>query len=395
MRRALILLALGVVAVAATIVVTSPTIAESPAPPARIRLVRLVRGLESPVHLTHAGDGSGRLFVVEQAGRIRIVDDGELVAAPFLDIVRLVRSGGEMGLLSVAFHPRYRETGRFYVDYTRQRGRQLETVIAEYRASADPARAAPEGRELLVIAQPYQNHNGGQLAFGADGFLYIGMGDGGAAADPQNHGQRLDSLLGKLLRIDVDATPTPARAYGIPADNPLVAEPGRGRPELWAWGLRNPWRFSFDRGQPERLFAGDVGQNQWEEVHLVRRGDNCGWRIMEGNQPFDVPEGFDTKTLARPIHDYPHREGQSITGGFVYRGKACPDLVGRYVFTDFYASPFWMLEERPDGTWARSELARHTYQVSSFGEDEEGELYVVDYGGGNVLRMLPVTTGPF
>lgn len=393
MRRVLALLVLGLVAIGGTLALMGWPVAEAPAPPARIRLERLVGGLEAPVHLTHAGDGTGRLFVVEQAGKIRIISGGALLPAPFLNIVPLVRSGGETGLLSVAFHPRYAENGRLYVDYTRKRDGRLETVIAEYRASEDPARARPEGRELLVIPQPHANHNGGQLAFGADGFLYIGMGDGGAAADPHDHGQRLDSLLGKLLRIDVDGAPTATRAYGIPADNPFAS--GGGRPEIWAYGLRNPWRFSFDRGRPERLFVGDVGQNQWEEVHLVRRGDNCGWRLMEGTHPFDLPDGFDTSRLALPITEYSHREGQSITGGFVYRGEACPDLVGKYVFTDFYASPYWMLEERPDGSWARSELARHTIQVSSFGEDEQGELYVVDYGGGNILRVLPATTGPF
>lgn len=353
-----------------------------PAPPT-IRLERVVGGLRSPVHLTHAGDGTNRLFVVEQEGRIRIVEGGALREAPFLDIKSRVRSGGEMGLLSVAFHPRYRENGRFFIDYTRRRGRELETVIAEHRVTSDPAVADDAGRELLVIAQPYQNHNGGQLAFGPDGFLYIGMGDGGSAADPLNAGQRLDTLLGKLLRIDVDA---PAdRPYGIPPDNPFLDGPGR--PEVWAYGLRNPWRFSFDRGQPERLFVGDVGQNQWEEVHLVRKGDNCGWRLLEGTHPFDLPRGTDTSRLAMPIAEYSHQEGQSITGGFVYRGELCPKLVGKYVFTDFYASAFWTLTEQPDGTWRRDEVARHSFQVSSFGEDEQGELYVVDYGGA-IHRVL-------
>ncbi len=364
--------------------------AEPPPPPAKLRLERVVGGLRSPVHLTHAGDGTGRLFVVEQEGRIRIITPGDraLRDEPFLDITKKVRSGGEMGLLSVAFHPRYRENGRLFIDYTRRRGRELETVIAEHRVTSDPDVADDEGRELLVITQPYQNHNGGQLAFGADGFLYIGMGDGGSAADPKNAGQRLDTLLGKLLRIDVDAAGD--RPYGIPPDNPFVGGPGR--PEIWAYGLRNPWRFSFDRGRPERLFAADVGQNEWEEVHLVRKGDNCGWRLYEGTHPFDAPAGTDASKLAMPIAEYGRREGQSVTGGFVYRGEACPGLVGKYVFTDFYASAFWTLTEQPDGTWRREEVARHAFQVSSFGEDEEGELYVVEYGG--VIHRIH-EAGPF
>lgn len=307
-----------------------------------------------------------------------MIEGGALREEPFLNIARRVRSGGEMGLLSVAFHPRYRENGRFFIDYTRRRGRALETVIAEHRVTDDLNVAREEGRELLVIEQPYQNHNGGQLAFGPDGFLYIGMGDGGSANDPLNSGQRLDTLLGKLLRIDVDARGE--RPYGIPPDNPFVGVEG-ARPEIWAYGLRNPWRFSFDRERPERLFVADVGQNRWEEVHLVRRGDNCGWRLFEGTHPFDLPRGTDTSKLNVPIAEYGRREGQSVTGGFVYRGKDCPRLVGKYVFTDFYASAFWTLTEQPDGSWRRDEIGRHAFQVSSFGEDEQGELYVVEYGG--------------
>lgn len=375
MRRAHVWSLLALASLAAALALSTRRCAALPPPPAKLRLERVVAGLRSPVHLTHAGDGSGRLFVVEQEGRVRIVEGGALRAAPFLDIASRVRSGGEMGLLSVAFHPRYRDNGRLFVNYTRRRGRDLETVVAEHRLSAEPAVAQADGRALLVIKQPYQNHNGGQMAFGPDGFLYIGMGDGGSAADPRNAGQRLDTLLGKLLRVDVDG----AEPYGVPPDNPFVGGPGR--PEVWAYGLRNPWRFSFDRGRPERLFVGDVGQNQWEEVHLVRKGDNCGWRLFEGTHPFDLPAGTDASRLAMPIAEYSHREGQSITGGFVYRGQACPGLVGKYLFTDFYASPFWTLTEQPDGTWRREEVARHTFQVSSFGEDEAGELYVVDYAG--------------
>ncbi|MCO5168438.1 MAG: PQQ-dependent sugar dehydrogenase [Planctomycetes bacterium] len=354
--------------------------ADPPPPPARIRLERVAGGLRSPVHLTHAGDGSGRLYVVEQEGRIRLVEGDAARPEPFLDIAARVRSGGEMGLLSVAFHPRYPADRRLYVNYTRRKQgarRGLETVVAELRAGEDGARALPDERVLLTIDQPWENHNGGQLVFGADGYLYIGMGDGGSGGDPLDAGQRTDTLLGKLLRIDVE--PAGDRPYGVPADNPFVKGPHL--PEVWASGLRNPWRFSFDRARSERLFAGDVGQNAWEAVYLVQKGDNCGWRLLEGSRPFKLPKGFDTSGLRMPIAEYGRHEGQSVTGGFVYRGEACPSLVGKYVFTDFYPSAFWTLTEQPDGTWRREEVGRHDFQVSSFGEDERGELYVVDYGG--------------
>lgn len=359
-----------------------------PPPPAPLlRLEEVASGLKHPVHVTHAGDGSGRLFVVEQAGRIRIIDkDGRVLPEPFLDIRPRVRSGGEMGLLAVAFHPQYAENGRFFIDYTNApRRRVLETVIAEHRATPPGSnRASDEGRELLRIDQPWENHNGGQVAFGPDGLLYIGMGDGGAANDPNDAGQRLDTLLGKLLRIGVD--PSGDRPYSIPEDNPFAK--GGGRPELFAWGLRNPWRFSFDRERPERLFVADVGQNAWEEVHLVARGDNCGWRVLEGTHRFDVPEGFDLSRLRAPIAEYHHEEGKSVTGGFVYRGERVPALVGKYVFTDYYGgTAIWTLEERPDGTWVRAEVARHDFMISSFGEDEAGELYVCDHLGGRILRV--------
>jgi glucose/arabinose dehydrogenase len=287
-----------------------------------------------------------------------------------------------MGLLGLAFHPRYPEDRRFFIDYTRGRRRDLETAIVEHRVTDDPARADPAGRDVLTIDQPFETHTGGQVAFGADGFLYIGMGDGGAANDPYDNGQSLRALLGKILRIGIDAPD--GQPYAIPPDNPFV---GRGRGEVWAYGMRNPWRFSFDRARPERLFAGDVGQNAWEEVHLVAKGANCGWRLREGTHDFAVPEGADLSGLAAPIAEYSHREGQSITGGFVYRGTALPWLVGKYVFADFYAGPIWALTEREDGTWLREEIGRHDFQLSSFGEDEAGELYVLDYGGA-LLRIV-------
>lgn len=382
MRRAHAWSLVAAGSIAAVLALSSRRCAAGPPapPPASIRLERVVGGLRSPVHLTHAGDGSGRLYVVEQVGRIRVVEGGALRPEPLLDLSDRVRSGGEMGLLSVAFHPRYPDDRRLYVNYTRRKEgarRGLETVVAEHRVADDGASAAREGRVLLTIDQPWENHNGGQLAFGADGFLYIGMGDGGSGGDPLDAGQRTDTLLGKLLRIDVE--PAGDRPYGVPPDNPFVKGPHL--PEVWASGLRNPWRFSFDRARPERLFAADVGQNAWEAVYLVERGDNCGWRLLEGSRPFKLPRGHDTSRLRMPIAEYGRHEGQSVTGGFVYRGEACPSLVGKYLFTDFYPSAFWTLTEQEGGAWKREEVARHDFQVSSFGEDEAGEVYVVDYAG--------------
>jgi len=331
-------------------------------------------GLEAPLYVTHAGDRSGRLFVVEQAGRIRIISDGRLLARPFLDISARVISGGEMGLLSVAFHPRFAANGRFFVNYTANGGR-LRTVIAEYRVSADdPNVASRTERVLLTIDQPYRNHNGGLNLFGPDGMLYIGMGDGGSGGDPHNNGQRLDTLLGKMLRIDVDGG-TP---YRVPPDNPFVGRAG-ARGEIWAYGLRNPWRFSFDRADG-RLFLADVGQNAWEEIDLIERGGNYGWRIMEGAHCFQPQTGCDRTGLALPIAEYGREGGCSVTGGHLYRGSRIRDLVGRYLFADYCAGRFWVLSEA-SGRWTMSTLLESGLRVSSFGEDQDGELYVVDHGG--------------
>ncbi|HEX6138394.1 MAG TPA: PQQ-dependent sugar dehydrogenase [Casimicrobiaceae bacterium] len=295
-------------------------------------------GLASPVEIVHAGDASGRLFVAEQAGTIRIVRGSALSAAPFLDIGARAPAGGERGLLGVAFHPRYADNGRFFVDYTR-RG-DGATIIAEYRVSAadpDAADAASE-RILLTIAQPYPNHNGGALRFGPDGYLYIGMGDGGGANDPGNRAQDTRELLGKILRIDVDrGTP-----YAIPAGNPYAN--GGGRPEIWASGVRNPWRFNFDRVTGD-LFIGDVGQDAFEEIDRLPAGagagTNLGWRMMEGNACTNLAGGpaCFAASLTRPILAYSHGDGCSVTGGFVYRGTAVPALTGRYVYGDFLQRP--------------------------------------------------------
>lgn len=353
-------------------------------PPVELELV--VGGLSAPVYLTGAGDGSGRLFLVEQPGRIRVYDPEQGILSTFLDLRPRVRSGGERGLLSVAFHPRYRENGRFFVNYTREP--DGATVVAEYRVSpGDPNRADPQSeRVLLTIEQPFPNHNGGQLQFGPDGRLYVGMGDGGSAGDPLGHGQDLSTLLGALLRLDVDSR----EPYAIPEDNPFVGRAG-ARPEIWAYGLRNPWRFSFDRCDG-RLFLADVGQDRWEEVDLIRKGGNYGWNVMEGAHCFQPPVGCRTEGLELPIAEYDHSWGCSITGGYVYRGTRLPGLLGRYLFGDFCSGRIWTLtplvpDAQSASEWQMDELLDTTLNISSFGEDEAGELYVLDLRGG-VYRVV-------
>ncbi len=341
----------------------------------QIELQRFADGFTRPVYLTHAGDGSGRLFVVEQAGVIKVVRDGKISATPFLDIRDRVESGGEKGLLSVAFHPRYKENGRFFVNYTGRKDGVLKTIIAEYKVSpSNPDVADRAEKIILEIEQPFANHNGGLNKFGPDGFLYIGMGDGGAAGDPFNFAQNLESLLGKFLRIDIEKEP-----YAIPQDNPFVGR-ADAQDEIWAYGLRNPWRFSFDRCTG-RLFAGDVGQNRIEEIDLIEKGKNYGWRIMEGSQCYDPPTLCNTQGLELPIAEYDHSLGCSVTGGYVYRGTQFPTLIGHYLFGDYCSGRIWSLTEDPQGRWTMRQLIDSPFSISSFGEDEQGELYVIHYGG--------------
>lgn len=352
-----------------------------PPPPAYLR--RIATGLNKPVYLTHAGDGSGRLFLVEKIGAIRLFKDGVLMENPFLDIQdRIKSSGSEQGLLGLAFDPEYRTNGRFYVNYIDLDG---NTVVARYLvSSADPDRADPASETaILRVNQPYPNHNGGDLLFGPDGFLYIGLGDGGSAGDPLGNGQRLDMLLGKLLRIDVGAEP-----YAIPPDNPFVGRPD-ARPEIWAYGLRNPWRFSFDHATGD-LYIGDVGQDEYEEIDFQPAGSpggqNYGWNIMEGLHTY---QGGDTGGLILPVAEYPHTGGNcSVTGGYVYRGSKNPALQGTYLFGDYCTGAAWVLRRFPDG-WRMAEWFEMHMSISSFGEDENGELYVLDYKGGEVFILEP------
>ena len=341
-----------------------------------IDLELVVDGLERPVFVGHAGDGSGRLFVLEQPGRIRIVAEGALRERPFADLTSRVSSGGERGLLGLAFHPDFASNRRFFVNYTREP--DGATVIAEYRAARlDPDRARGVERVLLTVAQPFSNHNGGMLAFGPDGHLYIALGDGGGGGDPGNRAQNRNSLLGKILRIDVDRE----RPYAIPPDNPFAD--GGGRREIYALGLRNPWRFSFDR-RSGRLLAGDVGQGRSEEIDVIRRGRNYGWPIMEGPLCFRPRTGCDRSGLTPPAAHYRHAGGRcSITGGYVYRGAAIPDLVGTHLSGDFCSGEIFGLRARE-----RSLLLDTGLRISSFGEDEAGEVYVVDLDGGAVYRIV-------
>ena len=356
----------------------------------QISLIRVLRGLTRPVHIHHAGDGSGRLFIVEQAGRIRVSRDGALLPVPFLDIVSRVSCCGERGLLSVAFPPGYASKRYFYVDYTNANG---DTVISRFRLSFDPDAADPGSEQiLLTIAQPYANHNGGQLAFGRDGYLYIGMGDGGSAGDPQNNAQNPASLLGKLLRIDVESGAAP---YSVPASNPFAGRAGY-RGEIWAFGLRNPWRFSFDRRTGD-LYVGDVGQNQYEEVDFQPAGssggENYGWRIMEAGHCFN-PDPCIQTGLVPPVFEYQHSSGCSVTGGFVYRGALYPRMQGVYFLADYCSGRLWALR-RTGSSWQSAQLLDGTFAVSTFGEDEAGNIYMPDYNAGDVYRLTDpaVTAG--
>jgi len=360
----------------------------------------IVQGLEAPVGVAQPRDGSGRLFVVLQPGEILIVEKGKLLPSPFLDIRKDVLWKAEAGLLSVAFHQDYAHNGRFFVDYV---DRSQHTVVAEYRVSEDPHRADPaSARTLLRIEQPTYIMNGGQLQFGPDGLLYIGTGDGGSfgkgegadsAGDPHNHAQNTHDLLGKILRIDVDR----GDPYSIRNDNPF-ADGKDGRPEVWAFGLRNPWRFSFDRENGD-LFIGDVGETRREEIDRLPRGApapaNLGWRRMEGSLCFKPPNDCDIGTLTGPLVEYTHYQGCAVIGGYRYRGNAYPQARGLYLFADFCKGELRAAEPDQQGSWTWRPIGRSGYQITSFGEDEQGELLVTAFGGDRgILGRLEFTDKP-
>lgn len=359
--------------------------APHPLPP--IRLETIAAGFEKPLGLTHAGDESGRLFLVQQGGTILIWKNGRVLETPYLDIRDRVTWGGEKGLLGLAFHPKFSKNRRFFVNYTSPSG-GLHSVISEFTVGNRPDEVDPKTeRILLTIPQPYPNHKGGDLVFGPDGFLYIGMGDGGSANDPHGNGQNLSTLLGKMLRIDVDKKDK-GKAYGIPSDNPFV-ERKNAAPEIWAYGLRNPWRYSFDP-VTGLLYVADVGQDDREEIDILQKGKNYGWNIMEGTicTP-GVNPNCNKKGLELPMLDYSHAEGDAIIGGFVYRGRTILDLCGAYVYGDYGNGRIWAL--RYDGkTVTEHRLLLETHRrISSFGEDEQRELYVVDLDG-EVLKIVPL-----
>jgi len=355
-----------------------------PLPP--VALQSIVRGLSRPLDMVTAADGSGRLFIVEQGGTIRALAGGKLLDAPFLDIRKRVTSGGELGLLGLAFHPDYAANHRFFVNYTSS-SNGLHTVIAEFHTTDNPDQAQESTEQiLLTVAQPFANHKGGDLVFGPDKFLYIGLGDGGSRNDPNGNGQNLRVLLGKMLRVDVDHT-SGTRPYAIPSDNPFVGLKGAAQ-EVWAYGFRNPWRYSFDPVNGF-LYLGDVGQDTREEIDVIRKGRNYGWNIMEGSicTP-GVDPHCDKKGLDLPIYDYPRTEGTTVIGGYVYRGGSITGLCGSYLYGDFGNGRIWGF--RFDGKSMRQHrllLETHRH-ISSFGEDDQRELYVVDLDG-ELLKIVP------
>ncbi len=339
--------------------------------PVKAELV--VSAAANAVDIVYAGDGAAQIYVVDQAGRVRILRGGALLPTPFLDIRSLVTFSGEQGLLGLAFHPGYATNGKFYVNYTR--AGDGATVVASYRVSADRDRADPaSGIELLTIAQPYANHNGGAVRFGPDGYLYIGMGDGGSGGDPENRAQNPQELLGKMLRIDIDAG-TP---YAIPAGNPFAG--GGGRKEIFASGVRNPWRFSFDRGTGD-LYIGDVGQGAVEEIDFLPKGQgagaNFGWRVVEGDECTNYGGAglpCNSAAFTAPVLTYDHDKGCSVTGGVVYRGRKVPVLQGRYLYSDYCSGTLWAAARDRNGAWQTEVILQTGHHVGTIGEDGDGEV---------------------
>jgi hypothetical protein len=383
--------------------------ADLPGGPPQIAINPFAQGLDFPVAIAHAGDT--RLFVAEQEGYIRIVTaDGTVLPDPFLDIHERVTFGGEQGLLGLAFHPNYDENGYFYVNYIDSGG---DTNISRFQVTADPNVADPASEVIVLeVEQPFDNHNGGDVHFGLDGYLYISLGDGGSGGDPLNNAQRLDNLLGKILRIDVDGS----QPYAVPPDNPF-AQDGKANTlgEIWVYGLRNPWRFSFDRSTGD-MYLGDVGQGTQEEVDFQPAdspgGENYGWSCFEGTLLYNVercrllflpvvqsdsggPPGESAGATpasglwpyVAPIFDYPHYDddnnflGCVVTGGYVYRGSDYPALVGYYVFGDFCSGRFWLLQRLNENEWQAIPQSQFNISPSAFGENAAGELYVADWNG--------------
>lgn len=356
--------------------------------PQQVRFIEIASSLNQPLQVTNAGDGSGRLFIIQRAGQIRIYKNGASLPTPFLNIQPIVNSSAsEQGLLALAFHPNYEVNGRFYTLHTDQNGSIVLSAFT--RSSANPDQADPNSRvPLLAIPKPYTNHNGGTLAFGPDGYLYWSTGDGGGGGDPGNNAQNLNSLLGKILRLDVSS----ASSYSIPASNPFYNNPNPSiRKEIWAYGLRNPWRFSFDR-LTGHLYIGDVGQSKREEINFQpgasSGGENYGWRVMEGSLCYNPSTGCNQSGKVLPVAEYDHTLGCSVTGGHVYRGTSYPQMRGYYFYGDFCSGLIYTLYNDSANGWTSILAADTSYTVSSFGEDEQGELYLADYSGGKIYRIV-------
>ena len=361
-----------------------------------------------PIMVTFAADGTNRVFVPEQRGTIYVFpnDQNAETAAPFLNIqpkVAYYDKTDEEGLLGLAFHPKYRQNGRFFVYYT-NKATPHRNILASYRVSKDdPNRADPDSEEILLdIKKPFWNHDGGTIAFGPDGYLYIALGDGGAANDPMGNGQKLSTILGKILRIDVDHKDA-GLPYAIPKDNPFVGHK-EARPEIWAYGLRNVWRMAFDR-ETGLLWAGDVGQDYWEEINLIERGGNYGWNIREGKHPF-IKKGATEPAVAEapknaidPLWEYHHDAGKSITGGLVYRGKRLPELAGAYLYADYITNKIWALRYDPatKKVTANQEIPfPQKLPIMSFGEDADGDVYFTTnaLSGQGLYRFERTADGP-
>ncbi len=376
---------------------TSNQMTPPPPPTLQVELVSVASGFTTPLDIQQAGDGSGRLFVVEQAGRIKIIQNGNVLGTPYLDISSEVVSGGEEGLLGLAFHPSFSSNGCFYVNYTSTKNGKLQTFISEFRAATAPANTVNTTTEqnLFTVDQPEANHNGGGLAFGNDGFLYIGLGDGGGGGDQHGtigNAQDLTTRLGKMLRISVPCNGT----FTAPGDNPFFTNATAAK-EIWLYGLRNPFRFSFDKNTGN-LWIGDVGQDSFEEVDMVtptQKGSNMGWRCKEGTHPFNMTTAnCQAQTFLDPIFDYDHSLGDdTVIGGHVYHGTNISALSGNFVFGDFISGRIWSLAQNSQGQWVRTFLANSgANNVAAFGQDAAGELYVAQYSSGAVVRLHQVGT---
>jgi glucose/arabinose dehydrogenase len=342
---------------------------------------------KDPVEMVCSNDGTNRLFVIEQAGVIKVFknDPAASSTSDFLNIEGAVNSGGEKGLLGMALHPNFSSNGQFLVNYTRQNAGKLESVISRFSSDKNLADAANE-EILLTFEQPYSNHNGGKIAFGKDGYLYIAIGDGGSSGDPQNFAQNLNSLLGKVLRINVDKRLN-GMNYAVPTDNPFVNN-SNVRPEIYAYGLRNPWKMNLDQ-ETGKFWIADVGQNEKEEIDILEKGGNFGWRITEGFDCFSPSSNCNKEGLINPVFDYGTNVGRSITGGYVYRGKIHTELTGKYIYGDYASGRIWALKYDESTKQSSHELlTRLTGSLSSFGQDKDGELYLLNYQSGKVQQLV-------